>query len=80
MIPDSPYPHTQLGTEISRKAGPYTAAREFGENGEWKRDIHFTDHGRPQNHTNPHQHFAIPQPTGGTPGYGPAVPFDPNNP
>jgi hypothetical protein len=80
MIPDSRYPHTQLGTEKGRKVGVYTAAREFGENGQWRRDIHFTDHGRPQNHTNPHQHLPQPQPTGGTPGYGPPVPFDPYNP
>jgi hypothetical protein len=80
MIPDSQYPHTQLGTENSRRVGDYTAAREFGENGKWQRDIHFTDHGRPVNHTNPHQHLPVPNPTGGTPGYGPAVPFDPSNP
>jgi hypothetical protein len=79
MLPSSPYAHTQLGTEVGRKAGPYTTAREFGENGEWIRDIHFTDHGRPNilGHVNPHQHPAVPNPTGGTPGYGPAEPFIP---
>ncbi len=76
MIPESPFPHTQLGTEISRKAGPYLTAREFGENGHWVRDIHFTDHGRPTipGHVNPHQHQGIYYPNGGTPGYGPAQP------
>jgi hypothetical protein len=77
MVPSSQYPHTQLGTETGRKVGPYTAAREFGPDGQPLRDIHFTDHGRPNvpGHTNPHQHRHIPTPTGGTPEYGPAEPF-----
>jgi hypothetical protein len=79
MLPSSSCPHTQLGTGTSRKVGPYTQAREFGENGEWIRDIDFTDHGRPNipGHVNPHQHRAVPNPTGGTPGRGPAEPFVP---
>jgi RHS repeat-associated protein len=77
FLPSSPYPHTQIGTEIGRKVGPYTAAREFGHNGRPIRDIHFTDHGRPNvpGHTNPHQHRHIPNPTGGTPRYGGPEPF-----
>ena len=77
LLPSSPYPHTQLGTEIGRKVGPYTAAREFGPNGQPIRDIHFTDHGRPNipGHTIPHQHRHIQMPTGGTPQFGPAEPF-----
>ncbi len=31
------------------------------------KDIDFTDHGRPQNHPNPHEHKWKPNPTGGTP-------------
>jgi len=79
VLPSSPQPHTQLGTEIGRKVGPYTAAREFGSDGHPIRDIHFTDHGRPNvpGHINPHQHRHIPNPTGGTPEYGPAEPFNP---
>ena len=79
VLPSSPQPHTQLGTEIGRKVGPYTAAREFGSDGQPIRDIHFTDHGRPNvpGHINPHQHRHIPNPTGGTPEYGPAEPFNP---
>jgi hypothetical protein len=79
MVPSSPYPHTQLGTEIGRKVGPYTAAREFGPDGKPIRDIHFTDHGRPnvRGHTNPHQHRHIPCLTGGTPEYGQAEPLVP---
>ena len=79
LVPSAPYPHTQLGTELGRKVGPYTTAREFGFNGVPIRDIHFTDHGRPTipGHTIPHQHQHqhIPQPNGGTPAYGPAEPF-----
>ncbi|MEU8184247.1 RHS repeat-associated core domain-containing protein, partial [Micromonospora sp. NPDC049047] len=75
-VPDSPYPHTQLGQQSGRKVGKYDAAREFGEDGVPVRDIHFTDHGRPQNHTNPHQHDFVPNPTGGTPQHGPARPLE----
>lgn len=77
-IPSSPYPHTQIGTITGRK-GKYTAAREFGPNGVPIRDIHFTDHGRPNvpGHTNPHQHIFSPNPTGGTPNRGGAEPFIP---
>ncbi|WP_407478709.1 DUF6443 domain-containing protein [Elizabethkingia anophelis] len=57
--------HTQLGTKQGRK-GNYTQAREFDKNGKPIRDIDFTDHGRPQNHVNPHQHRWEPNQTGGT--------------
>ncbi|WP_097425523.1 RHS repeat-associated core domain-containing protein [Escherichia coli] len=74
-IPDVNAPHTQLGTKSGRK-GDYTQAREWGydENGNLvaKRDIDFTDHGRPKEHPNPHQHDYIPNPTGGTLQHGPA--------
>ena len=75
-IPSCDTPHTQLGTNIGRN-GPYTVAREFGYNGQRIRDIHFTDHGRPGNHTNPHQHPSFPNPTGGTPIFGGPEPFTP---
>lgn len=58
--------HTQLGTKDGRK-GEYKQAREFTEKDEPVRDVDFTDHGRPQNHPNPHQHQYTPNPTGGTP-------------
>ncbi|EPV8303061.1 RHS repeat-associated core domain-containing protein [Escherichia coli] len=74
-IPDVNAPHTQLGTKSGRK-GDYTQAREWGydENGNLvpQRDIDFTDHGRPNEHPNPHQHDYTPNPTGGTPQHGPA--------
>ena len=67
-IPDSEYPHTQLGTKNGRN-GSYTQGREWGvdDNGKLapKRDIDFTDHGR-SDHPNPHQHTYTPNPTGGT--------------
>ncbi|WP_220452003.1 polymorphic toxin-type HINT domain-containing protein [Propionibacterium australiense] len=65
-VPDSNYPHTQLGTRTGRN-GSYPQAREFGENGELVKDIDFTDHGRPGNHPNPHQHRWLPNETGGSP-------------
>lgn len=59
-------PHTQLGSQEGRK-GPYNQAREFDANGKAVKDIDFTDHGRPAQHTNPHQHMYLKAPTGGTP-------------
>jgi RHS repeat-associated protein len=57
-IPESPLPHTQLGREAGKKSGgPYNSAREFGNNGKVVRDVHWSDHGRPQVHPNPHQHW-----------------------
>lgn len=64
-LPDSEFPHTQLGWRKSRKE-PYPQAREFADNGEVVRTIDFTDHNKPDLHTNPHQHRAVPNPTGGT--------------
>ena len=77
--PDADVPHTQLGTRSGRN-GDYTQGREWGydANGKLvpKRDIDFTDHGRPQNHPNPHQHDWVPNPTGGTPQHGPTKPLE----
>lgn len=55
--------------------GDYRQAREFDSKGNPKRDVDFTDHGRPQNHTNPHQHKYEPNKTGGTPQRGKAEPL-----
>lgn len=65
FIPDTDAPHTQLGTKKGRK-GKYPQAREFDGDGNPIRDIDFTDHGRPKNHPNPHQHERKPNPSGGT--------------
>lgn len=64
-IPEADVPHTEIGTKDGRK-GKYPQAREFDGYGKPVRDIDFTDHGRPQNHPNPHQHEHKPNPTGGT--------------
>jgi hypothetical protein len=69
------FPHTALGRKKGRQ-GDYPQAREFDADGRPVRDIDFTDHGRPgQNHTNPHQHRYLDNPTGGTPRRGPAEPL-----
>ena len=50
-------PHTQLGTRTSRSSGEtYRQAVEFDGAGNPKNRKDFTDHGRPGNHSNPHQH------------------------
>ena len=78
-VPSSEYPHTQLGTRKGRK-GEYTQGREwdYNEDGklEPKRLIEFTDHGRPNEHTNPHQHKYLPNKTGGTPKHGKQEPVE----
>ncbi|WP_157016051.1 hypothetical protein [Pseudomonas batumici] len=78
-VPDAQEPHTQLANKRGRK-DEYRQAREWHLNKdgklEPKRDIDFTDHRRPREHTNPHQHDFIPNPTGGTPKHGPARPLE----
>jgi len=66
--------HTQLGTKNGRE-GKYKQAREFDAEGNPKKDIDFTDHGRPDTHSNPHQHEWIPNETGGTPKRGKQEPL-----
>ena len=61
MIPDVDVPHTQLGTRISRTNGDsYMQARTWDYDGRGSlgptRDIDFTNHGRPWDHTSPHMH------------------------
>jgi hypothetical protein len=73
-IPDTDAPHTQLGTREGSK-GPYPKAREFDKEGSPVRDIEFTDHGRPHNHPNPHQHRYEDNPTGGSPKIGKPEPL-----
>ncbi|MDN3505430.1 MAG: RHS repeat-associated core domain-containing protein [Rhabdochlamydiaceae bacterium] len=66
-IPDTDAPHTQLGKRQSKRTGEvYTQCREFDETGKKIRDIDFTDHGLPKNHSNPHQHKWEPNSTGGS--------------
>jgi hypothetical protein len=73
-VPDSEHPHTQLGTKKGRK-GSYKKTREWSKNGKLEKDIDWTDHGRPMDHPNPHQHRWRPNPTGGTPQRGSAEPL-----
>ncbi len=72
--PEAEGAHTQLGQKEGRR-GKYDQGREWDANGRPVKDIDFTDHGRPQNHTNPHEHPYLPNPTGGTPQHGPARPL-----
>lgn len=65
-VPETDAPHTELGTKNGTK-GKYPQAREFDAQGRPVKDIDFTDHGRPQNHPDPHEHKWKPNPTGGTP-------------
>ncbi len=62
-VPDSPFPHTQLGRS-KPKYGAEPQAREWqhGSNGQLQptRDIDFSDHGTPSIHPNPHQHALSP--------------------
>ena len=51
---------------MERIPGDYTQAREFDAKGKPVRDIDCTDHGRPLDHPNPHQHKYEPNSTGGT--------------
>jgi RHS repeat-associated protein len=62
--PESPYPHTQLGTRKRQ----YPQSREFDGNGRPVRDIDWTDHGSPDWHTDPHQHVYGPDGSRGGPG------------
>ena len=70
------YPHTQLGIKNSKRGYEYVQAREFDADGNAIKDIDFTDHNRPKEHTNPHQHRYIDNSTGGTKKRGKGEPLD----
>lgn len=72
--PEAEGPYTQLGTKEGRN-GSYPQAREFDAEGRPVRDIDFTDHGRPGQHENPHEHPYRDNPTGGTRQRGPDQPL-----
>ncbi|MES9976466.1 MAG: RHS repeat-associated core domain-containing protein, partial [Candidatus Thiodiazotropha sp.] len=63
-LPESDYPHTQLGRNTSRSGERYRQTREWGAKGDRgydgmtpKRDVDWTNHNRPSTHpNNPHQH------------------------
>ncbi|MBL6447617.1 hypothetical protein JMN32_14965 [Fulvivirga sp. 29W222] len=54
--PEATGPRTTLGTREGRK-GTYTQGAEFDGDGNLIKKVEHTDHGRPQNHPNPHQHW-----------------------
>lgn len=59
------------------RKGKYRQGREFDANGRPVKDLDFTDHGRPKEHSNPHEHPWVPNPTGGTPSRGKERPLNP---
>ncbi|MBI1927086.1 hypothetical protein HYR99_22940 [Candidatus Poribacteria bacterium] len=71
-------PHSTIGTVEGRKVGPYKQTHEYKEGGELVKRTDYTEHGCPNEpgHTHPHNHYAIPNPTGGTPRVGPATPHE----
>jgi RHS repeat-associated protein len=50
--------HTQTGKQTSsnKRVGDYAKRRTITPDGKVEKEIDHTDHGRPQNHPNPHQH------------------------
>jgi RHS repeat-associated protein len=56
--PDAEGPHSTLGTREGSDGGTYTQGATFDGNGKFEGRTDVTDHGRPQNHTNPHFHPA----------------------
>jgi RHS repeat-associated protein len=55
--------HSQIGKKTSANpgTGDYTKGREFDSSGRRVKDVDFTDHGRPKDHQNPHQHRYTPK-------------------
>jgi len=85
-IPDSDSPHTQLGRRTD-DGHTYNQGREWvlrpdGRGITADHDWDFTDHGDPENHTNPHKHKLEPNNPQKAPkgGYrrGNPIPWDPN--
>jgi hypothetical protein len=76
LAPSSMDPHTQIGWQEGRRGG-YVQTREFGPNGQPVKQVDWTNHGRPGQHTDPHVHDYVPNPTGGSPQHGPARPPSP---
>lgn len=64
-LPESMHPHTRLAMKEGRTS-TYPQAMEFTYGGKPTKRIDFTDHGRPSNHPNPHQHRYKENSSGGT--------------
>jgi len=74
LIPEVDVPHTQIGWREGTH-GDYKQTREWGPNGQPIKRTDWSDHGYPNIHSNPHDHFTFPNPTGGTPQNGKATPI-----
>ena len=66
--------HTEIGVRKGTRGGvgEYRQTRQFDSNGKEVKTTDWTGHGG--GHPNPHDHFAEPNVTGGTPNRGDAVP------
>ena len=73
-LPSSLDPHTQIGWAFGRKGG-YKQTRQWGKDGKLIKTTDWTDHGRPLQHPNPHDHLHTTNPTGGIEKYGDPIPF-----
>jgi len=73
FLPSSLDPHTQIGYRNGRGGG-YRQTRQWGTNGKLVKTTDWTSHYH-QQHPNPHDHFAKPNRTGGTPERDFAQPF-----
>jgi|688.fasta_scaffold53227_3 hypothetical protein len=66
--------NTQIGWQSGRK-GSYRQTRQWGYDSKLIKVTDWTNHGRPKQHTSPHDHFFLINPTGGSPIRGPEIPF-----
>ncbi len=73
-IPSVQTPHTQLGIRNGSK-NQYRQTREWSYNGKEIKTTDWTNHGRPDLHSYPHDHYHTSNATGGTLERGKAVPF-----
>ncbi|NEB08223.1 hypothetical protein G3I32_04950 [Streptomyces coelicoflavus] len=64
-----------LGQKKGRRE-TYAQAREFDVDGKPVKDVDFTDHGRPRDHDDPHQHPYNENSTGGSRSRGEAEPLE----
>lgn len=66
MTGKEPIPNRVVWLRGTERKGKYKQGREFDEKGKPVTDIDHTDHGRPDKHSNPHQHDWEDNPTGGS--------------
>lgn len=73
-MPLSEVEHTEIGGRSGRK-GEYRQTRQWDADSNEIKTTDWTDHGR-KGHSNPHDHFAEPNPSGGTSQRGDAKPSE----